>query len=67
MYELVNLEKEEYENFVKNSKKSHFLQSYAWGEFEKKERNLTPYYLGLKKDKKISQCITLIFTLQEDL
>lgn len=53
MYELVNLEKEEYENFVKNSKKSHFLQSYAWGEFEKKERNLTPYYLGLKKDKKI--------------
>lgn len=53
MYKLVNLEKEEYENFVKNSKKSHFLQSYAWGEFSKKERGLTPFYLGLKKDNEI--------------
>ena len=36
MYELVNLEKEEYEKFVKNNKyKSHFLQSYAWGQFAK--------------------------------
>ncbi len=53
MYKLVNLEKKEYEEFVKNSKKSHFLQSYAWGEFSKKEKKLTPYYLGLKKEKKI--------------
>lgn len=53
MYKLVNLEKEEYENFVKSSKKSHFLQSYAWGEFSKKEKHLTPYYLGLKNDKEI--------------
>lgn len=53
MYKLVNLEKEEYENFVKSSKKSHFLQSYAWGEFSKKEKHLTPYYLGLKKNKEI--------------
>ena len=53
MYKLVNLDKKEYESFVKNSKKSHFLQSYAWGEFSKKEKHLTPYYLGLKKDKEI--------------
>ncbi len=53
MYKLVNLAKDEYENFVKSSKKSHFLQSYAWGEFSKKEKHLTPYYLGLKDDKKI--------------
>ena len=33
-----NVTKEEYENFVKNHKKSHFLQSYAWGEFAKKEK-----------------------------
>ena len=53
MYKLVSLEKDEYENFVKNSKKSHFLQSHAWGEFAKKEKNLTPYYLGLKDEEKI--------------
>ena len=34
-----NVTKEEYENFVKNHKKSHFLQSYAWGEFAKKEKD----------------------------
>ena len=54
MYKLVELEKKEYENFVKNNKyKSHFLQSYAWGEFSKAKKNLIPYYLGLKKDNKI--------------
>lgn len=43
-----NLKKEEYENFVKNHKlKSHFLQSYAWGEFSKKSKNLIPHYVGL--------------------
>jgi len=53
MYKLINLEKKEYENFVKNNKyKSHFLQSYAWGEFSKKMKNLTPYYLGLVNEDK---------------
>lgn len=51
MYELVNLEKEEYEKFVKNNKyKSHFLQSYAWGQFAKAKKGLFPYYLGLKNE-----------------
>lgn len=51
MYKLINLEKEEYENYVKNHpSKSHFLQSYAWGEFSKKEKKLIPYYLGLKDE-----------------
>lgn len=53
MYELIELNKNEYEKFVKNSKKSHFLQSYIWGEFCKKEKKMEPYYVGLKKDKKI--------------
>ena len=53
MYELIELNKNEYEKFVKSSKKSHFLQSYIWGEFCKKEKKVTPYYVGLKKDKKI--------------
>lgn len=54
MFELVELKKDEYENFVKNNKyKSHFLQSYAWGQFCKKEKKMIPYYIGLKNNKKI--------------
>lgn len=62
MYKLINLEKKEYENFVKNHPtKSHFLQSYAWGEFSKKEKKLTPYYLGLidKKKKVVASALLL--------
>ncbi len=51
MYKLKELNKEEYEGFVKPNKyKSHFLQSYAWGEFSKAKKNLTPYYVGLIDD-----------------
>ena len=46
-----DIPKEKYEKFVKNHKKSHFLQSYAWGEFSKKEKNLIPHYVGLEDDK----------------
>lgn len=47
-----NIEKEKYEKFVKNHKtKSHFLQSYAWGEFSKKCKGYTPYYVGMENDK----------------
>lgn len=52
--ELRVLEKKEYENFVKsNPYKSHFLQSYDWGELAKERRGLTPYYLGLDDNGKI--------------
>ena len=48
------LEKKEYEDFVKtNPYKSHFLQSYDWGQLSKEERGLTPYYLGLDDNGKI--------------
>lgn len=46
-----NVSKDKYEKFVKNHKKSHFLQSYSWGEFAKKEKNLIPHYIGLENDK----------------
>lgn len=47
-----NVEKKKYENFVKNHKlKSHFLQSYAWGEFAKVGKNLIPHYVGLENEK----------------
>ena len=52
MLKLKNLEKEEFDDFVRNHKyKSHFLQSLAWGEFAKAKKNLTPYYLGLVNDE----------------
>ena len=53
MLRLINLEKNEFDNFVKNNKyKSHFLQSLSWGEFAKAKKNVTPFYLGLIDDKK---------------
>ena len=55
-----NIEKERYEEFVKKHPKSHFLQSYAWGEFAKKEKNLTPYYVGLENDKHQLVAATLL-------
>lgn len=55
-----NIKKEEYDSFVKSHNKSHFLQSYAWGEFNKEARGLTPYYVGVKNDKNKLICATLL-------
>lgn len=53
MTRLIRLDKEIYDDFVKNHKtKSHFLQSYAWGELSKTKKHLTPYYLGLVDENK---------------
>lgn len=53
MSKLLELDKDTYDNFVKNHKtKSHFLQSYCWGVFSKKEKNLNPYYLGIVNEQK---------------
>ena len=50
MSKLVELDKDRYEEFLKTSPKSHFLQSYYWGEFSKEKKNLFPYYMGLVDD-----------------
>lgn len=55
-----NIEKKRYEEFVKNHPKSHFLQSYAWGEFAKKEKNLTPHYVGIENNKHQLVAATLL-------
>lgn len=48
MYKLVELDKDRYDEYVKNHKcKSHFLQSSAWGKFASLKKGLKPYYLGL--------------------
>lgn len=61
-----NLSKEEYENFVKKHKgKSHFLQSYAWGEFSRECKNMYPYYVGIRNDH--GQIIAAALLLQKKL
>ena len=62
MYKLITLDKNKYDNFVKNHKtKSHFLQSYSWGELCKAKKGLTPHYLGLvdSKDKIVGATLLL--------
>ncbi len=61
MLKLTNVEKEEFDKFVREHKKSHFLQSLAWGEFAKAEKELTPFYLGLiNEDGKIVAAALLL-------
>ena len=65
MLKIKNLEKEEFDKFVKNHKtKSHFLQSLSWGEFAKVKKNLKPYYLGLVNEKEELIGATLLLEKQ---
>lgn len=49
---ITDIPKMQYDDFVKSNEiKSHFLQSYAWGEFSKKSRGLIPYYVGMVNDE----------------
>lgn len=48
-----NIEKTKYEEFVKGNPKSHFLQSYSWGEFSKICKGLIPHYVGVTDNGKI--------------
>ena len=45
-----NVCEKEYTEFVINHPKSHFLESYEWGEVSKL-RGLIPHYVGLKDNK----------------
>ena len=47
-----NITEKEYEEFVNNHKKSHFMQSYYWGEVAKR-KNFLPHYVGLIEKNKI--------------
>ena len=61
-----NVEKKEYEKFVENHKtKSHFLQSYLWGVFSKENKNITPYYVGLKDEN--NKLVATALLLQKNL
>ena len=61
MLKLKNIEKNEFDEYVRNHKtKSHFLQSLSWGEFAKIKKNVTPYYLGLVNEKDEIVAATLL-------
>lgn len=61
MLRLKTIDKEEYDNYVRNHQyKSHFLQSLSWGEFAKVKKNLTPYYLGLTTEDNQLVAATLL-------
>ncbi len=60
MTTLIELKKEEYEEFVSHHEKSHFLQSYAWGEFAKVCKGVTPFYLGLVDESENILAATLL-------
>ncbi len=53
-YEFIEkINKDEYEAFVENHEtKSHFMQSYYFGEISK-EKGFIPHYVGMKKDGKL--------------
>ncbi len=45
-----NIDKDKYIKFTDNHQKSHFLQSYAWGQFCKRIKGQIPYYVGLENN-----------------
>ena len=55
-----DVDKKEYEKFVESHQKSHFLQSYAWGNFCKLAKAQIPKYVGLKNDKGILVATAMI-------
>ncbi|MBQ3510966.1 MAG: peptidoglycan bridge formation glycyltransferase FemA/FemB family protein [Bacilli bacterium] len=47
MLKLRSISKIEFDNHIKKQNDTHFMQSTAWGEFEKVTNYVTPHYLGL--------------------
>ncbi len=55
-----NIKKKEYDSFVKKHEKSHFLQSYAWGEFAEASKGMKAHYVGLKDNNKLVAAALLL-------
>jgi len=45
-----NVDKKRYQEFTRNHPKSHFLQSYEWGEFCYRAKGQIPKYIGMEDD-----------------
>ena len=55
-----NISKEEYIKFWESNPNQHFLNSYYWGIVNKENRNLIPYYVGLRDENNNILCETLL-------
>lgn len=61
MFKLRSISKIDFDNYIKQHKEtSHFMQSSAWGEFEKVTNHVTPHYLGLINNEKIIAATLLL-------
>lgn len=56
---VTNIDKKKYDSFVKKHNKSHFLQSYAWGEF-RSTLGFTSHYVGLTDNEDNLLCTALL-------
>ncbi len=58
---ICNIDRDTYEAFVENNPyKSHYLQSYAWGEFCQKDKNFIPHYIGLMDNNSLVAATLLL-------
>ena len=57
-----NVDKGKYREFESKHKKSHFLQSYEWGQFCKDAKKQIPCYVGMEDDKGnlVATCLILL-------
>ena len=58
---VVDIKKEDYIKFVDKHPKAHFLQSYEWGQFAKKQKGQIPIYVGVvdKNNKLLAAALLL--------
>ena len=55
-----DLKENEYRDFWRSTPNNHFMQSYEWGQVQKKSRDQIPCYIGLKdKDKLVAAALLL--------
>lgn len=47
---ITNVEEKRYRDFEENHPKSHFLQSYSWGEFCRRVKGQVPNYVGMEDE-----------------
>ncbi len=57
-----NVEIEKYKEFENNHPKSHFLQSYGWGQFCRQAKRQIPKYIGMEDDEGnlVATCLVLL-------
>ena len=55
-----DLKENEYRDFWRQTPNNHFMQSYEWGQIQKKSRDQIPCYIGLKDKNKLVAAALLL-------